>query len=211
MKENNNIDFSGTMEDLYNRKFVQLNRVPKRYSFGDYATCENLFYQAFKEIDKSAKEIERIPEYSHIIEWLTDTQGKGLLLIGGCGLGKTTIACGVIPLLFAHFKEITITPVPADGIHQRIKEFIPEAGYFNFHKIYVIDDVGCEPPANDFGNKYEPVTRLINEAEARIIPLIITTNLTQSMLNKRYGLRVTDRLSRLCRVVEFAKHKSLRK
>lgn len=210
MKEKNNIDFSGTLADLYDRKLIKLNRIPQRYSFGDYATCENIFYQAFAEIDKSADKIQRLPEYKEIIEWLTDTQNKGLLLIGGCGIGKTTIACGVIPLLFAHFKKISITPVPAEDLHRQIDKLIPEAGYFNQHSIYVIDDVGCEPPANDYGNKYEPVTRLINEAEAKIKPLIITTNLLPEQLLKRYGTRTMDRIYRLCKVIKF-NGKSLRK
>ncbi len=210
MEEINNIDFSGTLENLYDRNFIRLRRFIKRYSFGDYPACETLFYQAFAAIDKSAKEVQHLPEYSLIIEWLTDTQGKGLLLMGGCGLGKTTIACGIIPLLFAHFQKTTITPVPAEDLHRKMDKLIPESDYFNHHSIYVIDDVGCEPPVNDYGNKYEPVTRLINEAEAKITPVIITTNLNPKQLLDRYGARTMDRISRLCKVVEF-KGKSLRK
>ncbi|MDD4515724.1 hypothetical protein [Massilibacteroides sp.] len=208
--ENKKINFDDTLSRIYERDKKSLLRIPKRYTFGDLATCEDIFYQAFRTIDKSVREIEKLPEYSEIIRWMSDTQGKGLLLTGDCGRGKSTIGCGVIPLIFAHFANTRITPISAESIVEKMDKLIPEADYFNVHSGYAIDDLGCESLANNYGNKYEPAVRLINEIEAKIKTLIITTNLTPEQLLDRYGVRTMDRLIRLCKVIKF-KGKSLRK
>ena len=44
-----------------------------------------------------------LPEYDEVAEWLADNQGKGLMLIGDCGRGKTIITQQIMPLLFQHY------------------------------------------------------------------------------------------------------------
>ena len=43
---------------------------------------------------------EWLSEYDQIANWLTDNQGKGLLLIGPPGVGKSEICMKVIPMIF---------------------------------------------------------------------------------------------------------------
>ena len=44
--------------------------------------------------------VEWLADYDQIVNWLTDNQGKGLLLIGPPGVGKSEICMKVIPLIF---------------------------------------------------------------------------------------------------------------
>lgn len=67
----------------------------------------------------------------------------------------------------------------------------------------IIDELGVEPLINDYGEKYEGFNRIINAAERYLRPLFISTNLTEEQLLQRYGERTFDRLTRLCRIVEF--------
>lgn len=49
---------------------------------------------------------EWLSEYDQITGWLTDNQGKGLLLIGPPGVGKSEICMKVIPMIFEwHFTK----------------------------------------------------------------------------------------------------------
>ena len=207
--ENQDINFCKALEALFDVTSTRLLRRAKRYSFGSREECEKIFYQAFSYIDKSVIEIQHLSEYSEVIDWMTDTKGKGLLLTGDCGRGKTTIAYGVIPLIFQYFKSVTLYPVQAQDIHRKIEKLIPEEDMFSRYG-YVIDDVGTESIATDFGNRYEPVMRLINEAEAKLMLLVITTNLSPEELLRRYDVRTMDRIARLCKTIKF-KGKSLRK
>ena len=78
----------------------------KKYSFGYRKTCKNLFIEVFMEVDKTVKEFEWITEYDQIIEWMTDTKGKGLALFGSIGRGKTVINSFIWPVLFQkHFRK----------------------------------------------------------------------------------------------------------
>ena len=36
-------------------------------------------------------------DYEKIVQWLTDNKGRGLMLVGGCGVGKTLIGMRIFP------------------------------------------------------------------------------------------------------------------
>ena len=44
-----------------------------------------------------------IDDYAQVIEWLKDNGRKGLLLTGNNGVGKSVIACALIPTLMFHY------------------------------------------------------------------------------------------------------------
>jgi len=44
--------------------------------------------------------VEWLVEYDQIVNWLTNNKGKGLLLIGPPGIGKSEICMKVIPMIF---------------------------------------------------------------------------------------------------------------
>jgi DNA replication protein DnaC len=75
---------------------------------------------------------------------------------------------------------------------------------------YCIDDVGTEEEYNDYGTKFFPFTKIMNEAENKLKLILLSTNLTGKQIRDKYDDRVLDRIIRLCKIVQF-EGKSLRK
>ena len=170
-------------------------RQNQQYSFGDRAECRKLFEELFLATDKTVKEFKYLPEYENIIQWMMDSKGTGLAMVGTCGRGKTAILTGVIPVLFM-MKNKVIRPYQAFDIPDKINEIIRQW-------VFVIDEVGTENQCNEWGEKYEGFNRITDNAEAKMKMLFFTTNLTAQQMQERYGLRTWDRIRRLCRVVSF--------
>lgn len=187
-------------ETLKNATHIKV-RDFQRYSFGNYEECLSLFIEAFKLVDKTVDEYRHLPEYDEIIKWMSDTQGKGLFLIGNCGRGKSIIIAGVLPLIFNAKKGKILKPIPARKLH-KITEY-PSP-------FIVIDDIGTEEIINDYGTKIDAVENAIFEAEDDLKLLLLTSNLDAKAIKHRYGERIYDRIKRLCLVV-FMKGGSLRK
>lgn len=168
-------------------------RKQKKISFGTYDECKSMFVEAFTMVDKTIKEFEYLEEYDKVVKWMVNTEGKGLLLAGSCGRGKSVILNGVLPLLYrAKFNKV-LTPIAARKLHT-IKEY----PFF-----IVVDDIGQEEIINSYGTKIDAVEDFISEAEDRMKLLLISSNLNGNQLRERYGERIFDRINRLCNVVVF--------
>lgn len=141
--------------------------------------------------------------YRPIVDWLTDNKGKGLLMCGSCGLGKTVIGMYILPLLINKYCRKIVRIYTAQDMNKHIDEVLTR------HIIY-IDDVGTEDNLNSFGNKRMPFSELCDAAEKQGKLLIISTNLNVEQLTKRYGDRTIDRLVATTKFVPFI-GKSLRK
>ena len=61
------------------------------WSWGDREFCTQLFQQIFKDVDHTFDIYHHLPEYDEIIDWMTNTDDKGLMLMGDCGRGKSVI------------------------------------------------------------------------------------------------------------------------
>jgi DNA replication protein DnaC len=113
------------------------------------------------------------------------------MLMGECGLGKSTILNFVIPAIFRTKTNKVLKSIAAKdlvAIEKNIATFI------------IIDDLGTESLKNDYGTKIDAVSDAISYAEDSSKTLLITTNLDAEDLNKRYDERTLDRL-RKCKVV----------
>ena len=141
--------------------------------------------------------------YRPIVEWMTDNKGKGLLITGSCGLGKTLIAKHILPLLIRDSCRRVINIFTAQELNTKIDEIL------KLHTIY-IDDIGTESVSNIYGNVRCTFSELCDSAEQRGKLLMITTNLTASELEEKYGERTLDRLRAITKFVAFS-GKSLRK
>ncbi len=165
----------------------------------------------FKEVDKTVNSFQWLDEYSHIKSWIMNTEGKGLLLMGSCGRGKSVIASGVIPVLFrmkgkylrpVHAQDMT-KPTPQQpylAYGQRPETWLD---YLQRCSFPIIDELGVEMQMNDYGEKCEGFNLVINAAERYNRPMFITTNLTEEQILARYGERTLDRLGHLCKTVKF--------
>lgn len=133
-------------------------------------------------------------DYDKIVEWLTDNKGKGLMLVGGCGVGKTLIGMRIIPLLLNHYCGKVVTICTANELNKTPDEIMRN------HIIY-IDDVGTEDVSNIYGNKRVPFAELVDIAERDGKLLIFSTNLDNEHLKAKYGDRVVDRLHAIVRKI----------
>ena len=142
-------------------------------------------------------------EYKPVADWLADNNGKGLLLAGSCGTGKSLIGGKIIPVILYYYCErLMCFQYRATEMNTKLKEIIQQ-------KIIYIDDLGTETMLNDYGNRHMVFNELIDIAEREGKLLIISSNLDISHLTEKYGDRTMDRLRGLTKLVTF-NGKSLR-
>lgn len=188
-----------TIEDTFkNADFLQ-PKVYNRYKLGKREEIKEMFIKAFEYYDKTIDEYNHLPAYDEIIDWMVDTKGRGLMLMGECGLGKSTILNYVIPAIFRTRTNKILRSVPAKELGAVDRNKAP---------FIIIDDLGTESIKNDYGTKIDAVADAISYAEDSSKTLLITTNLTPQALKERYDERTLDRL-RKCKVV-IIKGKSFR-
>jgi len=189
-----------TIEDTFKQADFLKPKVYNRYKLGTKEELKEMFIKAFKYYDRTIDKYEHLPSYDEIIDWLIDTRGRGLMLMGECGLGKSTILNYVIPAIFRTKTNKVLRSVPAKelaAVERNVAPFI------------IIDDLGTESIKNDYGTKIDAVADAISYAEDSSKTLLITTNLSPNSLKERYDERTLDRL-RKCKVV-IIKGKSFRK
>lgn len=190
-----------------------LVREPVSYSWAkEIKQASDLLEKIFTAVDKTVKYYHPLEEYFEIKSWMMNTEGKGLLLMGSCGRGKSVIASGVIPVLFrmkgfilhpVHAQDMT-KPTPQQpylGYGQRPETWLD---YLQRTRFPIIDELGVEMQVNDYGEKCEGFNLVVNAAERYNRPMFITTNLTEEQILARYGERTLDRLAHLCKTVRFS-------
>ena len=188
-----------TIEDTFkNADFLQ-PKVYNRYRLGAREEIKEMFIKSFEYYDRTVDKYEHLPAYDEIIDWMADTKGRGLMLMGECGLGKSTILNFVIPAIFRTRTNKILRSVPAKELGAVDRNKAP---------FIIIDDLGTESIKNDYGTKIDAVADAISYAEDSSKTLLITTNLTPQALKERYDERTLDRL-RKCKVV-IIKGKSFR-
>ena len=188
-----------TIEDTFKQADFLKPKVYNRYKLGSKEELKEMFIKAFKYYDRTIDKYEHLSAYDEIIDWLVDTRGRGLMLMGECGLGKSTILNFVIPAIFRTKTNKVLRSIPAKelaAVERNVAPFI------------IIDDLGTESIKNDYGTKIDAVADAISYAEDSSKTLLITTNLSPNSLKERYDERTLDRL-RKCKVV-IIKGKSFR-
>jgi len=188
-----------TIEDTFKQADFLKPKVYNRYKLGSKEELKEMFIKAFKYYDRTIDKYDHLTAYDEIIDWMVDTKGRGLMLMGECGLGKSTILNYVIPAIFRTKTNKVLRSVPAKELAAVDKNVAP---------FIIIDDLGTESIKNDYGTKIDAVADAISYAEDSSKTLLITTNLSPQGLKTRYDERTLDRL-RKCKVV-IIKGKSFR-
>lgn len=173
------------MED-FNDLFGQR---PRRYRTG--------FYYAYEMVVSGLRhfcgnDAQWLPEYDRVTQWLKDNKGKGLLVSGDAGVGKSILCREIIPRIINSRGEHDICSVVT-------AYKLAETGETGFNRgVIMIDDIGVEDDYTRYGAHRNIVREVIDEAEIYGHTLIMTTNLPQDKLREKYGERTVDRLMSLC-------------
>ena len=133
-------------------------------------------------------------------------QGKGLLLYGTVGTGKTYYACcianGLIDkdydVLVTSFRELTNK---LQGMWEGKQEYIDS---LNKYKLIVIDDLGAER-STDY--MQEQIFNIVDARYRSGLPFIVTTNLAMEDIKKPQEIayqRIYDRVLERCFPVEVS-------
>lgn len=141
--------------------------------------------------------------YRPIVDWMSDNKGRGLLLAGECGLGKTLIGMRILPLILNATCRKIVACYKAQDLNTKPDEVLSK------HIVY-IDDIGTESISNIYGNKRVPFAELCDLAEQKGKLLIISTNFDVIHLAEKYGERTVDRLKATTKYVSLT-GQSLRK
>lgn len=136
-------------------------------------------------------------EYDEIVSWLECNEQKGLLCMGNCGRGKTLICSKIIPvMLYKHFNKV-VSKYSMQELSDNIDKVLGE-------KLVMIDDVGTEAVVSvKYGERRQPFSEIVDNAEKTNSLLIITTNLPPSQIREKYGDRTLDRLKEITKLVTF--------
>jgi DNA replication protein DnaC len=199
-------------------------RIPKRY---EHCTFDN--YTLLRGVDKSLK-ASRVMVQRFVEEYPLETDGKGLLLTGDIGVGKTHLAVGLLKELIARRG--------ANGLFYDYRELLKEVqNSYNPQvaatelgilrpvyeaEVLVLDELGAAKPTDWV---WDTVAQILNSRYNERRTTIITTNyantgglmaggshssespakraMRDETLGDRIGERMLSRLQEMCVVVEM--------
>lgn len=138
-----------------------------------------------------------LPEYDKVAAWLSDNNGKGLLLFGNCGRGKSLITRYAIPMLLRKFANRIVTVVDCGAQDVCIDEVLKR-------KFIALDDIGVEVDRVEFGTRRNVVVEIVNKVQDNPDRMVIaSSNLSGEGIKERYGDRIYDRIKYLSYRVAF--------
>lgn len=131
-------------------------------------------------------------------------QGKGLLLYGQCGTGKTYAACEVANALIDRGYSVLVTNFAR--VLNELQATYEKQEYIdniNRNALLILDDLGIE---RDTQFAREQVYNIIDARYRAGLPMIITTNLTMDKIKATQdidNMRIYDRILERCFPVEI--------
>ena len=153
-------------------------------------------------------------EYDQVVDWLSDNKGRGLLLFGAFGRGKTVIAQKVIPTIFYAALRKVIAQAGANDLNgmytdERGKTVLALDALLQ-KRLLAIDDIGTEEELVAYGQRRWALPEIVDNAEKRGNLLILTSNLGRDHIIEKYGTRTMERITAITQKVRF-QGESLRK
>jgi len=125
---------------------------------------------------------------------LPKPEKPNVLLVGMSGLGKSFLGNAVAHRALSRgvdARRVTAYTLIEDAL-ERIRTHAPVNSIYNTVPLLVIDDLGSEALIPNVSE--ETLFSLLNERTAKLLPTVVTTNLTIVDLMERYGERIGSRL-----------------
>ena len=185
--------------DLRRRQRIAAANIPRRY-----LTCRLRNFHDREAVLKTAK--ARVEQF--VNEWMPQLGVKGLLLMGGCGTGKTHLAVAALQeiiqsekpgkLLFSNFQDLiqeiqasfdADSPVDKSDILRPLLDA----------DLLVLDELGSQKPSNFV---HDILYYVINSRYNDVRTTIFTTNNVDDLAD-RIGDRLRSRLYEMASVVQL--------
>lgn len=138
-------------------------------------------------LNKENRELQWLPEYNEVVEWLNDNKGKGLVLYGNHGRGKSLLCRYVLPALLLRNCQKVASIFDTQQMNNRLDEALSK-------HIICIDDIGTEEVINNFGNRRHAFSEIMDAVEKQNKLVIISSNLNLEGLRSIYGERTLERI-----------------
>jgi DNA replication protein DnaC len=200
------VEACGCQGDLRRRQRVASALIPKRY-----AHCTLETFREKSTVLRNAK--RRVQEFVDL--WPNTPDGKGLLLMGGCGVGKTHLAVAALTeiinsgkpgrVLFSNFQDL-IQEIQAsfdsDSAASKSEIMRPLLEV----DLLVLDELGSQKPTTFV---QDVLYYVINTRYNSELTTIFTTNYydradgKDETLEQRIGTRLRSRLAEMADRVEF--------
>lgn len=173
-------------------------------------------YECYRiEVENRFGNMERPDEdkFKRILSFMTTQNAKcGLILYGYVGTGKTTYMKAMEATIRCLYKEelqnrqLTMRSCQASELGQMLKEHKEDYDTLKKSSILFIDDIGFAGDAevvNNYGVKTDPIIDIIEYRYAKQLFTVLTTNLSEDGITKRYGNRIYSRLYEMCKWICF--------
>jgi len=154
-------------------------------------------------LQKDGLNLQWLPEYDQIAQWLSANDGRGLFLFGNCGRGKSLLCRYVLPAILLGYCRRVVSVFDTAEMNRQIDHVLSR-------HIISLDDVGTEDISNVYGNKRLAFAEVMDAVEKNNKLIIISSNLSVNDIRQRYGERVLDRIKATTKRVLF-EGESLRK
>ena len=135
-----------------------------------------------------------------------------LFLWGGVGVGKTTMSQSLVEV-FKHQAGKVLKVLNAANINAIKKDNPDEWQRLINYPYLCIDDLGVETvKAQQWGTVEYPIVELLYNRYDKRLFTVFTSNLNYKAndIETRYGIRVADRMTEMCRDIEFYQKNSYR-